>query len=98
MSEENNPMVKLGIINKIVKVENDLKRPMSYGELADFIIARENSSKALVGELVEALKGMINSHGIHGPCRNNNCRSCGSYYEKAKEALKKATEQIKLDA
>jgi len=42
------------------------------------------------GVLVEALKAMMNSHGMHGPCENNSCKQCDKAYQTARAALKQA--------
>ena len=50
---------------------------------------QEISSKdADIARLREALKAMINTHGMHGPCKNHSCSSCGKAYKNAKQALK----------
>ena len=41
-------------------------------------------------QLLAALKAMIATHGIHGPCTRHNCADCQEAYDAAKAAVKKA--------
>jgi len=43
-------------------------------------------------ELVAALQAMIESHGMHGPCKMNNCSECKDARNKAVAAIAKAQE------
>lgn len=45
-------------------------------------------------DLVAALRAMTNTHGMHGPCTDYNCRECTEAYDAADELLAK----IKADA
>lgn len=38
-------------------------------------------------ELEEALERMLETHGMHGPCKMNNCEDCKAARKKAVEAL-----------
>lgn len=42
-----------------------------------------------IARLREVLKDMINTHGMHGPCKNHSCSSCDRAYKNAKQALKR---------
>lgn len=42
------------------------------------------------GALLAACEGMIETHGIHGPCEQNNCSECNRAYKKAQAAIAKA--------
>lgn len=37
--------------------------------------------------LVEALRATLNSMGMHGPCENNDCKTCVRAYEMGRSAL-----------
>lgn len=39
--------------------------------------------------LLKALKAMAESHGMHGPCRHNNCRDCVAAYNAANALIDK---------
>jgi hypothetical protein len=45
-------------------------------------------------KFVKALRGMMGTHGMHGPCRNHNCKSCTLAYNTANDLLK-AEEELK---
>lgn len=34
-------------------------------------------------ELLNALRAMAETHGMHGPCTRNNCRDCKAAYSRA---------------
>lgn len=40
-------------------------------------------------ELLEALKAMKLTHGMHGPCEQNSCSSCDIAYKLAQQAIAK---------
>ena len=46
--------------------------------------------KPLISEMKEALAMMLQTHGMHGPCSHNNCRTCDTAYKSAKKALERA--------
>lgn len=41
-------------------------------------------------DLLAACKAMCDTHGTHGPCEQNDCRSCDRAYEQARAAIAKA--------
>ena len=41
-----------------------------------------------IARLREALKKMVDTHGMHGPCKNHSCSNCDRAYKTAKQALK----------
>ncbi len=45
---------------------------------------------AAAPELYAALKNMLDTHGAHGPCTGNGCKTCRWAYDKARAALAKA--------
>lgn len=45
---------------------------------------------AAAPDLLEALKAMKKTHGMHGPCEQNNCEDCDGAYEKARQVIKQA--------
>lgn len=54
---------------------------------------------AAAPELLDALKWMCLSHGMHGPCEQNDCSSCQLAYDKADAAIAKAAsnnEEVRL--
>ena len=46
--------------------------------------------KQINAELLAALRKMIITHGMHGPCDQNSCSSCDLAYKKAQQAIKHA--------
>lgn len=56
------------------------------GELERLRAAR-HPSETTRAEVIEALKLMMESHGMHGPCRHNSCSDCRDAYAKARAAL-----------
>jgi len=36
-----------------------------------------------ITELQDALSAMLNTHGAHGPCEQNNCKECCWAYDSA---------------
>lgn len=40
--------------------------------------------------LMHALKSMLNTHGMHGPCKHNSCSDCNLAYQMAKAVIRKA--------
>ena len=42
-------------------------------------------------DLLEALKAMRNSHGMHGPCEQHSCEDCRKAYNKSMIAIAKST-------
>ncbi len=42
-------------------------------------------------ELVAAMTAMLDTHGMHGPCKMNNCSECKHARSKATLAIAKAT-------
>jgi len=53
---------------------------------------REAHAKMMAAskELLEALKRMVNTHGMHGPCTEHNCHDCQQSHTKAIQAIAKA--------
>lgn len=42
---------------------------------------------AAAPDLLAALKAMINTHGMHGPCSKNSCADCNRAYTQAHAAI-----------
>ena len=40
-----------------------------------------------VPELLKALRAMVNTHGMHGPCRDHGCKDCRKAYDEATKFL-----------
>lgn len=55
---------------------------------ADFVRRACNSHDALLA----ALRAMMDTNGVHGPCTNNDCLSCDRAYTRARAAFADATE------
>jgi hypothetical protein len=49
-------------------------------------------AQKLVPDLVTALLLMVASHGMHGPCRQNNCRDCVASRKRAEKLLEKVAQ------
>lgn len=45
---------------------------------------------ASLPDLVAALQAMLETHGMHGPCKSNSCSDCKYARDKATNALAKA--------
>ena len=41
-------------------------------------------------DLLAACKAMGRTHGMHGPCENNSCKSCCAAFDLARAAIAKA--------
>lgn len=60
--------------------------PHNASIMCDRLNAAERKRDAAEA-MYEALKAMRETHGMHGPCRSNNCRDCNWAYKKAVAAL-----------
>lgn len=38
-------------------------------------------------ELMKALRAMLNTHGLHGPCREHGCKDCCRAHDQAQALL-----------
>ena len=52
------------------------------------LLAERDRLLAVNKTLVEALESMVDTHGMHGPCRNHGCSECKQAYAQAQAALK----------
>lgn len=55
--------------------------------------ARLNASERkrdAASAMYEALKDMMETHGMHGPCKGNSCRDCNWAFQRARAALRLA--------
>jgi hypothetical protein len=43
----------------------------------------------MIDELVGMLRTMMDTHGAHGPCKNNGCRDCRAAYDRTRDYLTK---------
>jgi len=58
------------------------------GVLAEAKASLAESERAL-GEARSALRAMVRTHGMHGPCENNSCDSCELAYRNAQAIINK---------
>ena len=46
-----------------------------------------DDQRAAMDGLAGALRAMLNTHGMHGPCESNSCKRCDKAYQQANAAL-----------
>ena len=61
----------------------------TIGEILEMKNAERDRLLADNKALREALEAMIDTHGMHGPCRNHSCSDCKHAYKQARAALAK---------
>ena len=55
----------------------------TFRDLAEAVLAMAEE----IAELRVFLRAMLDTHCMHGPCMDHDCRSCEAAYDKAEAAL-----------
>lgn len=70
------------------------KNPITPSEVMSAIRRLAGVDANRISRIIRAIGGMLDSHGMHGPCSKNSCRDCRAAYEAARQE-KRSLEELR---